>query len=162
MANSNQLRATAVVMCLTPWPEQLVRDYSPMIPFLLIMFVMALGVVVDLTNANGALARWGAAWVGCGLALAVLAVVLGEDMYVAWWTFRPEPARLVAYYDSAGRATNGRLLFYDDQASALDEALDHVRHRAKAGRGNGDLHAALGLPSDQSQVDSAHVGGEPG
>ncbi len=120
-------------MCLTPWPEQFVRYFSPMIPFLSIMLVTALGLAVDVTAGHGASARRHSRWAGYGLMLVVLAVILAEDAYVAWWTFRFDSDRAVTYYDAAGCATSGRLLFYDAQAAGLDEALDAVRQRARPG-----------------------------
>jgi hypothetical protein len=65
--------------------------------------------------------------------LAVLTVVLAEDAYVTWWTFRSSPGTPVTYYDAAGRTTSARLLFYDNRAAALDEALEQVRQRARPG-----------------------------
>jgi hypothetical protein len=121
---------TAGVMCLTPWPEQFVRYFSPMIPFLSIMLVMALGAVID-ANAGGASIRRRVA--AGGLAVVVLTVVLLEDAYVTWWTFWSQDDREVTYYDANATATSGRLLFYGARASALDEALDYVRRSAMPG-----------------------------
>ena len=123
--------AAAALMCLTPWPEQFVRYFTPMISFLAIMLVTALGAAVDVTvpadlGAGRRLRRLGRA-----LMVAVLAVVLAEDAYVTWWSFRARPVIPVTFHDAAGRATTARLLFYDHQAAALDAALEQVRQRAR-------------------------------
>jgi hypothetical protein len=39
----------------------------------------------------------------------------------------------VIYHDAAGRPSRGQLLFYDQTAAALDEALEQVRRRARPG-----------------------------
>ncbi len=124
----------AALMCLTPWPEQFVRYFTPMIPFLAIMLVTALGAAVDVTvpadpGAGRRLPRFGRA-----LMVAALAIVLAEDGYVTWWSFHARPAIPVTFHDTAGRATTtARLLFYDPQAAALDAALEQVRQRARPG-----------------------------
>jgi hypothetical protein len=123
----------AALMCLTPWPEQFVRYFTPMISFLAIMLVTALGAAVDVRvpadlGAGRRLRRLGRA-----LMVAVLAIVLAEDAYVTWWSFRARPVIPVTFHDTAGRATTARLLFYDRQAAALDAALEQVRQRARPG-----------------------------
>jgi hypothetical protein len=123
----------AGLMCLTPWPEQFVRYFTPMIPFLAIMLMTALGTAVDVTATGRTSGGRRFPWVGRGLVLAVLTVVLAEDAYVTWWTFRSSPSTPVTYYDAAGRTTSARLLFYDNRAAALDEALEQVRQRARPG-----------------------------
>ncbi|HKW93345.1 MAG TPA: hypothetical protein VJX92_15730 [Methylomirabilota bacterium] len=125
--------ASACSMCLTPWPEQFVRYFTPMIPFLVIMLVTALGGAVELAKAAERTGGRRVAWVGRGFALVVLAVVLAQDGYVAWWTFRASSGSLVTYADAAGRRTSAPLLFYDKQAAGLDEVLEEVRRRAKTG-----------------------------
>jgi hypothetical protein len=124
--------ATAGLMCVTPWPEQFVRYFAPMIPFLSIMLVLRLGTALDAARADTSPSPK-RRLVLRSLALAVLAVVLLEDAYVTWWTFWLQPVRTVTYYDGFGRATSGRLLYYDAAAAALDAALDQVRQRAQAG-----------------------------
>jgi len=121
--------AAAVMMCVTPWPEQFSRYFAPMIPFLSIMLMTALDAATT-TDANspGRLA-----WTGRGLMVAVLTVVLAQDAYVAWWTLRFNPARPVTYVDTAGRITTGQLLFYEAEAAAMDETLQEVRRRARPG-----------------------------
>jgi hypothetical protein len=65
--------------------------------------------------------------------VTVLVIVLAEDAYVTWWSFRARPVIPVTFHDTAGRATTARLLFYDHQAAALDAALEQVRQRARPG-----------------------------
>jgi hypothetical protein len=125
--------AAAGLMCLTPWPEQFVRYFTPMIPFLAIMAVTALGTAVDLTAGRGTSAGRRLRWVGRGLMLAVLAVIFAEDGYVTWWTFRSLRTNPITYHTAAGRPTEAHLLFYDKQAAALDDALEQVRRRARPG-----------------------------
>jgi hypothetical protein len=127
----------AGLMCLTPWPEQFVRYFTPMIPFIAIMLVVALGVAVDTNAATGSRATRPLRWAGRRLMLAVLAVILAEDGYVTWWTFHSSPSQPVTYFDTTGRSTTGHLLFYDKQAAALDHALEEIRQRA----GPGDVMA---------------------
>ena len=122
--------AAAAMMSVTPWPEQFVRYFAPMIPFLSIMLVTALGAALDSTTTD---AHRGLRWAARALLLAVLTMVLAEDAYVAWWTFRFNPARPVMYVDDAGRVTTGQLLFYEAEAAAMDEALEEVRRRAQPG-----------------------------
>ena len=122
----------AALMCLTPWPEQFVRYFTPMISFLAIMLMTALGAAVDVTvpdlGAGRRLRRLGRA-----LMVMVLVIVLAEDAYVTWWSFHARPVIPVTFHDIAGRATTARLLFYDHQAAALDAALEQVRQRARPG-----------------------------
>jgi hypothetical protein len=124
---------TTTLMCVTPWPEQFVRYFTPMIPFLAIMLMTALGASVDVTTSGDTSAGRRFPQLGRGLMFAVLTIVLAEDGYVTWWSFRPRPVAPVTYYDTAGRATTARLLFYDHQAAALDAALEQVRQRARSG-----------------------------
>jgi len=104
-----------------------------MIPFLAIMlsdrdWVTAVDVTATAERAAGDASR-GSAAASCS---AVLTVVLAEDAYVTWWTFRLVSGTPVTYYDAAGcRTTSARLLFYDNRAAALDEALEQVRQRAR-------------------------------
>jgi hypothetical protein len=121
--------AAAVMMCVTPWPEQFSRYFAPMIPFLSIMLMTAL----DAATTTDADSPRRFAWTGWGLMVAVLTVVLAQDAYVAWWTLRFNPARPVTYVDTAGRVTTGQLLFYEAEAAAMDEALQEVRRRARPG-----------------------------
>ena len=123
----------AALMCLTPWPEQFVRYFTPMIPFLAIMLVTALGAAVDRTPVTGTCAARRLPVVGRGLMLAVLFVIIAEDAYVTWWTFRSSPRIPVTYHDASGRSTTAHLLFYDKQAAALDDALDQISQRARPG-----------------------------
>ena len=123
---------TAAMMCVTPWPEQFARYFAPMIPLLSIMLMIALGTALDVTTKDAGAHR-AFAWAGRGLLLGVLFVVLAQDAYVAWWTFRFNPARPVTYVDTGGRLTNGQLLFYGAEAAAMDEALREVRQRARPG-----------------------------
>jgi hypothetical protein len=125
--------AAAVMMSVTPWSEQFVRYFAPMIPFLSIMLVTALGAALDATTIGDARANRGRWWAARGLLLAVVTTILAQDAYVAWWTFRFNPARPVTYVDTAGRATSGQLLFYEAEAAAMDEALEEVRRRAQPG-----------------------------
>jgi hypothetical protein len=120
---------TAGAMCLTPWPEQFVRYFTPMVPFLSIMLIAALGAVIDVSRTKKV---GGTRWVGHGFALAILTLVFVEDAFVTWLTFRAPDARRVIYYNGDQR-TSGSLLFYRREAAALDDALEQVRHRAKAG-----------------------------
>jgi hypothetical protein len=124
---------SAGLMCLTPWPEQFVRYFTPMVPFLAIMLIAALGAALDMTATNGVTAARRLPWIGRGLMLTVLLVILVEDAYVTWWTFRSSPRMPVTYHDGAGRPTTAHLLFYDKQAAALDEALEQIRQRARPG-----------------------------
>jgi hypothetical protein len=125
--------AAAVIMSVTPWPEQFVRYFAPMIPFISIMLVTALCAALDFTTVEDAGANRGRRWAARGLLLAVLTTVLAQDAYVAWWTFRFNPSRPVMYVDAAGRTTTGQLLFYEAEAAAMDEALEEVRRRAQPG-----------------------------
>ncbi len=121
--------AATASMCLTPWPEQFVRYYTPMTPFLAVMLVLSVGRIVDRGAAAG-LARWARR----AVALAVLALVLGQDVFVAAWTFIVQGARTVVFESADGRrAASARLLFYDDRFAALDAAALEVRRRARPG-----------------------------
>lgn len=123
----------AGLMCLTPWPEQFVRYFTPLIPFLAILLVTALGTTFDATVGAEKGSERRVAWMGRVLVAAVLALVLAEDVFVAWWTFRASPSVPVTYHDAAGRPTAGQLLYYDRSAAALDEVLEEVRRRARPG-----------------------------
>lgn len=123
----------AALMCLTPWPEQFVRYFTPMISFVAIMLVTALGAAVDVTIPADLSAGRRFRRLGWALTVAVLAIVGAEDAYVTWWSFRARPGIPVTFHDTAGRATTARLLFYDDRAAALDAALEQVRQRARPG-----------------------------
>jgi hypothetical protein len=125
--------AAAVMTCVTPWPEQFARYFAPMIPFLSIMLMAALGAALDAAPTTDVHSPRGLAWAGRGLSVAVLTVVLAQDAYVAWLALRFNPARPVTYVDTAGRATRGQLLFYEAEAAAMDEALEEVRRRAQPG-----------------------------
>ena len=118
--------ATTALMCLTPWPEQFVRYFAPIIPFLSIMVVTCLGAVVDATDVRGA--GW---WARRIFAVAVVALILTQDTFVALFTFRSQRPKI--YSDSAGQLTEWPLSYYDERATALDEALREVRHRARPG-----------------------------
>jgi hypothetical protein len=120
--------AATASMCLTPWPEQFVRYYTPMTPFLAVMLVLGVGLVAD----HGAVAGWSRA-VRRGVALAVCALVLGQDAFVAAWTYLVRGASPVTYVRADGRPVSGRLLFYDASFAALDQALFEVRRRARPG-----------------------------
>ena len=123
---------TAAMMCVTPWPEQFTRYFAPMIPLLSIMLMTALGAALDATMKDSGSHR-SFAWAGRGLLIVVLSIVLAKDAYVAWFTFRFYPSGPVAYVDTKGRPTRGRLLFYGAEAAAMDEALWEVRQRARPG-----------------------------
>ena len=123
----------AGLMCLTPWPEQFVRYFTPMIPFLAILLVTALGAAADAAASAERESRRRLARIGRVLVPAVLALIVAEDAFVAWWTFRASPSVPVIYHDAAGRPSRGQLLFYDRTAAALDEALEQVRRRARPG-----------------------------
>jgi hypothetical protein len=123
----------AGLMCLTPWPEQFVRYFTPLIPFLAILLVTALGTTFDATVGAEKGSERRVAWMGRVLVAAVLALVFAEDVFVAWWTFRASPSVPVTYHDAAGRPTAGQLLYYDRSAAALDEVLEEVRRRARPG-----------------------------
>jgi len=124
---------TALIMCVTPWPEQFARYFAPMIPLLSIMLMTALGAALDATTQAEVESTHSFAWAGRSLVLVVLSLVLAQDAYAAWWTFRFNPARPVTYIDAEGRRTSGQLLFYDAEAAALDEALQEGRRRAQPG-----------------------------
>ena len=125
--------ATALIMCVTPWPEQFARYFAPTIPLLSIMLMTALGAVLDATRKAEVESARRVAWIGRGLVVVALSLVLTQDAYVAWWTFRFNPARPVTYIDAEGRPMSGQLLFYEAEAAALDDALREVRRRAQPG-----------------------------
>ena len=118
--------ATTALMCLTPWSEQFVRYFAPIIPFLSIMVVMCLGAVVDRADIRGA--GW---WARRAFAVGVVALIFTQDVFVAVWTFKSQRPKI--YADAAGRQTEWLLSYYDERATAVDEALQQVRHRAKPG-----------------------------
>lgn len=120
--------ASTASICLTPWPEQFVRYFTPMTPFLAIMLVLSVGLVVD-RGAVAGLARWARH----GIAFAVLALVLGQDAMVAAWTFLVQGTRPVVFEGADGRRVSGRMLFYDAPVAAMDQALSEVRRRARPG-----------------------------
>src|SRR5262249_35288011 len=112
--------ATALLICLTPWREQFVRYFTPMVPFLAIMLVTALGLALDFAatrGAGGARARG----MSGGLVLGVPAPLALEDAFAVSWTFGRVGG--ATYYDRTGRPTSGRLLFYE-RGAALDDALE--------------------------------------
>lgn len=120
--------AATASMCLTPWTAQFVRYYTPVTPFLAIMLVLSLGALVDRGGALGV-----GRWARRAAALAVVALVLGQNAFALAWTFLVQGARPIVYEGADGRQVSSRLLYYDESCTALDRALAEVRRRARPG-----------------------------
>jgi hypothetical protein len=116
------------LISLAPWPEQFPRYLTPMIPFMALFLMVAIGFLADCSCQLPGL------WPGAGRVAGTLllaAVYLTDALWVAR-TF----ARLhspVVYHDAAGREHVFRLMFYGPEWQALDASLEWVRRHADPG-----------------------------
>jgi hypothetical protein len=116
----------ALLACLTPWPEQFLRYFLALTPFLAIG---ALYLLVSGWSAARALRERGRRRVGSVLAAAVVAGValvalsLGSETYSQLRLLKNffEPA---SYTDAAGRPRTQRLAFYFEGWRSYEPALD--------------------------------------
>ncbi|HKW93344.1 MAG TPA: hypothetical protein VJX92_15725 [Methylomirabilota bacterium] len=115
-------------VCLTPWPLQWQRYWSPLAPFLVLALLQGLLAVQSWAQRVGpeparAVARMVAAGVIC-----VLLVIQSSTIADAYRTHRGE----VILHDRGGEPVWFSLFFYTGPDRELDEALEWLRGRARA------------------------------
>jgi hypothetical protein len=121
--------AAVGLICLTPWPQQVMRYLTPVTPFLALALVYALLRIREASRQ-----RFPKRWkkIGSLFGVSVLAglffmqgVALGVSYVLAH-----QP---VHYYDDCGKEAVYRLFFYDEPWQSLDTALEWVRRQAHPG-----------------------------
>jgi len=118
---------SVVVVCLTPWPEQLNRYLMPIVPILALSLCLAIMRLLDLS-----LQVREVRWRGM-IRLFVCMVMLGIGtqlvVSVAWnYTKGSGP---VQYLTRQGEKISYRLFFYTGAHRALDAGVDWVMARAR-------------------------------
>jgi hypothetical protein len=117
---------TALAVCLTPWPDQWGRYWSPAAPFLAL--ALARGLMTSSIWSRGLPAplRRASHAVRIGLVVSIVAVqaISMARIYVEYHS----PA---VFRDRNGHATAQRLFFYDRSYQALDAGLDWLAGQAQ-------------------------------
>lgn len=113
--------ASLGLVCLTPWPRQLLRYLAPLTPFL------ALCLAESLLRARS---RWGTR--GPCLAMAVAAAVLGSQVYSAASSYVFEHPRTV-WGSNTERPMAAHFFFYDEHWKSFDASLDWLLARGRKG-----------------------------
>jgi hypothetical protein len=121
--------AYVLVMCLTPWPDQMPRYFTPLTPFLALSFFYFLASVATWRS------RQDTGWhEKAGLAIAVL--LLAMIFFLQGLTLTPTYAkgrRLVTYYDTGGNEIKYSLFYYDSRWEPVNTALEWLRRHAQPG-----------------------------
>lgn len=120
--------ASLGLICLTPWPAQFVRYLSPLSPFLALSLVRGLVGWTRWLAVHGVRARA----LGIMAVGAVSAAVLGVQVFALHRTLGRYHAS-VDYVDASGRASRGRLFYYDDAWRAFETSLAWLRAHAEPG-----------------------------
>jgi hypothetical protein len=116
--------ASLVLIASTPWPAQVNRYLTPILPFL------ALSIVLPLARLAGASARSGRDGIrrwGVGILTLVVAMFLGRNLLLVVRTFA------FLHTPTFGAAPGGghRLLYYGADWARFDEALAWLRERGE-------------------------------
>ncbi len=114
-------------VCLTPWPLQLKRYWSPLAPFLVLFLLQCLRSLGSRAWPGGPVPIRAIARV---LPAAVVCVVLMVETFTvldAYRTIRGE----VVLHDRRGSPVQFRLFFYTRPDRELDEALEWLRPRVR-------------------------------
>lgn len=116
---------TLFAVCSTPWPEQLVRYLTPILPVLLLAFFTAIHFPVKAART----ATFRRAWQLAGA--FILAGVLVHNSLTYYQAIRYS-SDFATVSDQSGRFLQYKQLYFSAGDAALDEAADWIRARAKA------------------------------
>lgn len=117
---------TILGICLTPWPQQWARYWSPAMPFLMLAWAAGLTTLAAWSERLPSLARRTSHAAGIALIAAIL-VVEAVSIVRIYAQFR-FPAE---FRDRDGHAVTQDLFFYGPAYQALDAGLDWLAGRAR-------------------------------
>jgi hypothetical protein len=123
------LTASIGLICLTPWPQQVMRYLTPVAPFLALTLVYALLGIRE-TCRRRCPKQWNLT--GSVFSVGVLSVLFLSQAaaLVGSYGLAHHP---VHYFDGRGKEAVYRLFFYDEPWQSLDTALEWVRRQAHRG-----------------------------
>ena len=140
------LAGSIFLMCVTPWPGQFTRYMTPLIPFLLVGLMYALGAAAE--RAAGAPRRRPRIR---ALGVGVLGLILAQQCYTVFKLFTKHH-QVAVYRDSAGHRSEQRLFFYLDSWTEHEKAVEWLAGHARPGERVGTstphwVYLMTGLPS---------------
>jgi hypothetical protein len=121
--------AYVLVTCLTPWPDQFPRYFTPLTPLLALSLFYLLSSVAEWRRKQGSPWLRRASLALTLLLLALIFFVQGLTLTQAYARGR----RLVTYYDASGNEIKYPLFYYDSRWEPVNTALEWLRRRAQPG-----------------------------
>jgi hypothetical protein len=121
--------AYVLVTCLTPWPDQFPRYFTPLTPLLALSLFHLLSSVAEWRSKQDSLWLRKACLALTLLLLALIFFVQGLTLTQAYARGR----RLVTYYDASGNEIKYPLFYYDARWEPVNTALEWLRRRAQPG-----------------------------
>ena len=121
--------AYVLVTCLTPWPDQFPRYFTPLTPFLAVSLFNVVASVMTWRRRQGPGWDRAAVRIVTILLLSMIFVVQGLTLTQAWARGRS----LVTYYDASGKEIKYPLFYHDPRWEPVNTALEWLRRRSKPG-----------------------------
>ena len=125
------------MICSAPWPMQIVRYLTPLIPFLMVATVLVLAGGFFLGSFPNRIVKW----IGTLLPPAVLLLLFVQEIPPVANMYRKHYT-LVVYQQGAEKKVVARWFYYDEFYQALDQGLDWLHSRT-----NKDDVIASSMPS---------------
>src|SRR5215831_16418098 len=120
---------SSVLICATPWLDQMVRYAMPLNPLSALLLV---AMLLTIKRFLDGLVPGGLTWVPAVGLWLVLTLLAGQTAFTLLRFYRDLHSQAVPLEPRDGNATY-KLFFYDPSYRALDEALDWIQRRATKG-----------------------------